>query len=274
VKALSRVGVVPSTSSDSQGAKIELVNVTKTFSSPARPAVLALANTSFSVREKEFVSILGPSGCGKSTLLNMIAGFLQPSSGAIYYQGVPITQPSAARTMVFQNYALFRWMTVRENIAFGLVAKGMPKIERDLRVNELLQMVGLSEFSASYPHHLSGGMQQRVALARALAPDPDLVLLDEPFGALDLLTREVMQEEMLKLQEKSGKTFILITHSVEEAVFLGTRVLLMFARPGRIKEDIPIVLPVPRVASMRTESRAFLDYREYLSNQLRSEISR
>src|SRR3546814_865263 len=203
----------------------------------------------------------------------MIAGFTTPTSGAIYYNGDRVTQPSALRTMVFQDYALFPWFTVEQNVAFGLVAKGTTKHQRRQMVDELLDMVGLRDFARSYPHHLSGGMRQRVALARALAPDPDVILLDEPFGALDLLTREVMQEEMLRLQKRSGKTFVLITHSVEEAVFLGSRVLLMSARPGRIKEDMVLDLPEERTAHMRTDNPRFLEYREYLSDALRAELS-
>jgi NitT/TauT family transport system ATP-binding protein len=251
--------------------KIAVEGVTKTFTQ-RKPVVHALAETSFEVMAQEFLCILGPSGCGKSTLLSIIAGIVAPSTGRVLCDGVAVTEPAAVRTVVFQDYALFPWMSVRRNVAFGLEAKGMPSRQVDARVGELLAMVGLDEFASSYPHQLSGGMRQRVALARALAPDPEVVLLDEPFAALDLLTREMMQEEMHRLRKLSGKTFILITHSVEEAVFLGTRVLLMGARPGRIRRDLKIELPDDRPADIRTENARFLHYREELSHALRQEL--
>ena len=253
-------------------AKVEVTAVSKVYEAPGRPPVHALDNVSLEVYEREFVSILGPSGCGKTTLLHMIAGFVAPSSGTVRYQGKPVTGPSPARTIVFQNYSLFQWMTAKDNVAFGLAAKGLGRAECDAKADRLLELVGLLDFRNSYPQHLSGGMQQRVALARALAPDPEVVLLDEPFAALDLLTREVMQEEMLNLKHKSGKSFVLITHSVEEAVFLGDRVHLMSGRPGRIREDIPIEISGQRTSNTRTESKEFLHYREYLSNALRHEL--
>lgn len=255
------------------GAKLVINEVSRSFTTRSRQTVDALGRVSFAVGEGEFLCILGPSGCGKSTLLRMIAGFVQPSSGQVLYDGQLITGPSAKRAMVFQDYALFQWMTVFDNVAFGLVAKKVARKDREARVMELLDFVGLSKFVHHYPHQLSGGMQQRIALARALAPDPDVVLLDEPFGALDLLTREVMQEEMLRLQKYSGKTFVLVTHSVEEAVFLGTRVLLFSAAPGTIREDVAIDLPEPRTNALRTENRKFLDYREHLSVALRQSLA-
>ena len=250
-------------------ALVVVDRVSKRFVLPGRPPALALQEVSFQVAAGEFLCILGPSGCGKSTLLNMLAGFTAPSTGELRYRGRPVTGPGPDRTMVFQDYALFDWMTVADNVAFGLVANGTPAAERRRRVMALLELVGLTTFATRYPHELSGGMRQRVGLARALAPDPDVILLDEPFAALDLLTRELMQEEMLRLQQDSGKTFILITHSVEEAVFLGNRVLLMSTGPGRIEEDLTIDLPTMRTAEMRTENKNFLAYREHLSALLR-----
>lgn len=257
------------TERSSQATKLTVDNVSVSFVTRRREEITALTGVSFTVEEGEFLCILGPSGCGKSTLLQMMAGFVEPSSGTLSYNDQIITGPSASRAMVFQDYALFTWMTVFDNVAFGLVAKKMERKERERRVIELLDFVGLTKFKGHYPQQLSGGMQQRIALARALAPDPDVVLLDEPFGALDLLTRELMQEELLRLQKFSGKTFILVTHSVEEAVFLGTRVLLFSPRPGRIREDVTIKLPEKRDNKLRTENRAFLEYREHLSNALR-----
>lgn len=204
------------------------------FNLPDGSSVDALKNISLDLCQGELLSILGPSGCGKTTLLNIIAGFLAPSNGQAILNGHPVTQPAAERGMVFQQGALFEWMNVRKNIAFGPSMKGMPVNQINQHVDELLETVGLHGFGDKAIYELSGGMQQRVALARCLANDPDVILMDEPLGALDALTREKMQGLILKLWKETGKTIILITHSVEEALLLGERLLVMAPRPGRI----------------------------------------
>ncbi len=208
-----------------------------TFSMPNGNCVEALKNISIDFKKGELISILGPSGCGKTTLLNIIAGFLSPTSGDILLNKEPITGPDEKRGMVFQQGALFEWMNVRKNIAFGPTMKNLPAAQIKHKVDELLETVGLHEFADKAIYELSGGMQQRVALARCLANDPDVILMDEPLGALDALTREKMQSLILKLWKETGKTIILITHSVEEALLLGERLLVMAPRPGRIHKE-------------------------------------
>ncbi len=198
----------------------------------------ALKNVNFNIKPGEIISVLGPSGCGKTTLLNIVAGFLAPSSGDISHNGVPIVGPKSDRGVVFQQGALFEWMSVEENINFGPKILGKPKAASQERTEELLQIVGLQDFAKKPVYQLSGGMQQRVALARSLANDPDVILMDEPLGALDALTREKMQNLILKLWDETGKSIMLITHSVEEALYLGGRVIVMAPRPGRILEDM------------------------------------
>lgn len=208
-----------------------------TFDLPDGSSVDALKNVSLDIKKGELISILGPSGCGKTTLLNIVAGFLCPSSGEVKLNGQAVNGPGAERGMVFQQGALFEWMSVRKNIAFGPSMKGISNSESDNRVNELLETVGLHGFGEKNVYELSGGMQQRVALARCLANDPDVILMDEPLGALDALTREKMQGLILKLWKETGKTIILITHSVEEALLLGERLLVMAPRPGHIHKE-------------------------------------
>ncbi|MGB0468007.1 MAG: taurine ABC transporter ATP-binding protein [Pontibacterium sp.] len=212
-------------------------DVSMIFDTPSGEQVHALENVSFSLKQGELLSVLGPSGCGKSTLLNIIAGFLAPTHGTIELASTEIHGPGSDRGMVFQQGALFEWLTVAENIGFGLTMKGRPKDEINQTVNHLLETVGLHDFGHKAIYELSGGMQQRVALARCLANDPDVILMDEPLGALDALTREKMQSLVLKLWKETGKTIILITHSVEEALFLGEKLFVMAPRPGRIKKQ-------------------------------------
>lgn len=207
------------------------------FELPNGDAVQALEKVSLSLNAGELLSILGPSGCGKTTLLNIVAGFLAPTSGTLMLNGHSIEGPDAERGMVFQQGALFEWMSVRENVGFGLLMKGTPKDEKAKVVDHLLDVVGLSDFKEKAVYELSGGMQQRVALARCLANDPDVILMDEPLGALDALTREKMQSLVLKLWKETGKTIVLITHSVEEALLLGERLIVMAPRPGRIHKE-------------------------------------
>jgi NitT/TauT family transport system ATP-binding protein len=208
--------------------------------------IAALADIDLTIADGEFLCLLGPSGCGKSTLLKLAAGLIAPSSGIIRINGHPVTAPGPDRAVVFQDYALFPWMTVRENAEFGLAARGLDPARRRAISGELLRVVGLGDFAEKYPHHLSGGMRQRVSIARALAVDPVLLLMDEPFGALDAQTRYVMQRELLRIWRTYRKTVLFVTHSIEEALYLGDRVLLMTARPGRIKAEMRVESPRPR----------------------------
>ncbi|MEM8753598.1 MAG: ABC transporter ATP-binding protein [Pseudomonadota bacterium] len=207
------------------------------FDLPNGDAVQALKNVSLHLKQGELMAVLGPSGCGKTTLLNIVAGFLAPTEGTVRLGDHRVTGPAAERGMVFQQGALFEWMNVRDNVAFGPRMKNAPSAETAKTVDHLLEVVGLKDFKEKAIYELSGGMQQRVALARCLANDPDVILMDEPLGALDALTREKMQGLVLKLWKETGKTIILITHSVEEALLLGERLLVMAPRPGRIHTE-------------------------------------
>jgi taurine transport system ATP-binding protein len=209
-----------------------------TFTAPGNGAVVeALKNINFTLKKGELLSVLGPSGCGKTTLLNMVAGFLNPTSGDLQLGGNTIRGPGVERGMVFQQGALFEWLTVSKNVDFGLRMKNMPAADRKKLVDKWLDIVGLAGFGDTPTYQLSGGMQQRVALARCLVNDPDLILMDEPLGALDALTREKMQSLILELWKETGKTIIIITHSVEEALLLGQRLFVMAPRPGRIHKE-------------------------------------
>jgi taurine transport system ATP-binding protein len=212
-------------------------NISMRFDLPNGSHVQALKNVSLSLQPGELLSVLGPSGCGKTTLLNILAGFLAPTEGKITLDGKRVTGPGPKRGMVFQQGALFEWMSVRKNVDFGPRMKGMPQVERDRITDHLLETVGLRDFKEKAVYELSGGMQQRVALARCLANDPEVILMDEPLGALDALTREKMQGLVLKLWKETGKTVVLITHSVEEALLLGERLIVMAPRPGRIFKE-------------------------------------
>ena len=216
---------------------LSIRNVSMRFDLPGGRAVKALQDVSLDLGQGELLSVLGPSGCGKTTLLHILAGFLAPTAGQVVLDGRPVTGPGPERGMVFQQGAMFEWMSVRRNVDFGPRMKGMPKAERDRLSDRLLETVGLGGFKDKAVYELSGGMQQRVALARCLANDPDVILMDEPLGALDALTREKMQGLVLKLWKETGKTVILITHSVEEALLLGERLVVMAPRPGRIFRD-------------------------------------
>ena len=216
-------------------AQIVVDNVSHMYRPARGRAVLALEQISLEVREREFVALLGPSGCGKSTLLYLIGGFLPVETGAILVDGKPVTAPGPDRGIVFQHFALFPWKTVRGNVLYGLERQGMPKEEREKRAQEFIELVGLHGFEDSYPSQLSGGMKQRTAIARTLAFDPSILLMDEPFGALDAQTRALMQTELLGIWQRTPKTVIFVTHDVQEAVYLADRVAVMSARPGRIK---------------------------------------
>lgn len=219
--------------------KIAFERVAKTYGR-GPSAVVALDPVDLSISPGEFVSIVGPSGCGKTTLLNIAAGFERPTSGRVLEDGMPVSGPGPSRGVVFQQGALFNWMTVRENAAFGPRSRGTPAATAYASADALLELVGLSAFAHKYPYQLSGGMQQRVGIARALANDPSVLLMDEPFAALDQQNREMLQEEIRSIWQRTGKTVLWITHSIEEALFLSTRVVVMTARPGRIKTILPV----------------------------------
>ncbi|ORE94194.1 ABC-type nitrate/sulfonate/bicarbonate transport system, ATPase component [Stappia sp. 22II-S9-Z10] len=231
---------------------------------------VALSPIDLTVERNDFVTILGPSGCGKSTLLRIVAGLDDPTTGRVMVAGREVVGPGPDRGMVFQSYTLFPWLTVADNIAFGLRRKGVPAAQQKEIVDFYLGKTGLTKFGKHLPKELSGGMQQRVAIARALANDPDILLLDEPFGALDNQTRGLMQELLLKIWEDDQKTVLFVTHDIEEAIFLASRCIVMTARPGRIKADVEIDLPRPRDYHLKT-SAALLAFKERLTEDIRAE---
>src|SRR5579871_1993 len=233
-----RLNPVPGAELDRRGidqAQIIVEEVCHHYRPPVGREVAALENVSLMVREHEFLALLGPSCCGKSTLLYLVGGFLPIETGKILVDGRPIAGPGPDRGIVFQNFALFPWKTVRKNVLYGLERQGLPRAERERRAQSFIDLVGLTGFEDSYPSHLSGGMKQRTALARTLAFDPDILLMDEPFGALDAQTRSLMQTELLAILARAPKTVIFVTHDVQEAVYLADRIAVMSARPGRIK---------------------------------------
>src|SRR5579871_5429509 len=233
-----------------EGSSLRVVDVSKHFASvdDAGRRTQALDSVSLSIRPGELVSILGPSGCGKSTLLRLIAGLDVPDSGTLWVGSEPISSPSAERGLVFQDPNLFPWLTVRRNVGAGLVARGMLSQKR-AEVDDFMRLVGLEGFAEVYPHHLSGGMAQRVALARALINHPKILLLDEPLGALDAFTRMRMQDEVLRLWQARGTTILLVTHDIDEAIYMSSRIVIMTPRPGRIEQVIDIPLDRPRERS-------------------------
>jgi ABC-type nitrate/sulfonate/bicarbonate transport system ATPase subunit len=243
--------------------------VSKVFERSGHAPLTVLQHIELDIRPGEFLTIIGPSGCGKTTLLNLLGGFVRPTTGSAFKDESEITGPGPDRTMVFQDYALFPWLTVADNIAFGLRAKGMGKAELGPRVAHFLNLVGLSGFADAYPPQLSGGMRQRVSIARALAPDPDVVLMDEPFAALDSLTRDKLQEELLSIWSRSRKTFVLITHNIEEAAFLSDRIVVMRSHPGRIRSILDIDLPRPRQPEIRIRDPLFLELKQRVSDLVR-----
>jgi NitT/TauT family transport system ATP-binding protein len=255
--------------------KLGLRHVTKTFVSPERDhELVAVEDVSLEAGPNEFICLLGPSGCGKTTLLNLIAGFLEPTEGELSVDGQPITGAHSDRGVVFQDYALFPWLTVQQNVQFGPRVLGLSRADRELVADKYLAMVGLTEFSRRYPHQLSGGMKQRVAIARALANHPSILLLDEPFGALDAMTRETMQDELLALTAQEPKLVVFVTHSVLEAVFLADRIIVMSVRPGRVLADISVPLPHPRDRTAADVTEYVREIRNLLAPQLREEARR
>jgi taurine transport system ATP-binding protein len=250
---------------------LSIKSLSMRFDVPGGAPVQALQDVSLEIAKGELVSVLGPSGCGKTTLLNILAGFLMPTEGKVTLNGRAVTGPDPERGMVFQQGALFEWMSVRRNVDFGPRMKGMPQAERDSITDHLLETVGLQSFKDKAVYELSGGMQQRVALARCLANNPDVILMDEPLGALDALTREKMQGLVLKLWKETGKTVILITHSVEEALLLGERLIVMAPRPGRIFKEYRLPFAERGVgADLRTvkKSDGFADTREEILSMI------
>jgi len=234
---------------------------------------LALQPTTLNVADNDFITVLGPSGCGKSTLLRIVAGLDEPTAGQVLLDDQPIAGPGADRGMVFQSYTLFPWLTVRENICFGLREKNMPAQQQQEIAGRFIDEVGLAGFESHYPKQLSGGMQQRVALARALANDPKILLLDEPFGALDNQTRALMQELLLSIWELHKKTVLFVTHDIDEAIFMANRCVVFSARPGRIKNELAIDLPYPRHYTVKTTQR-FSELKAVVTEDIRAETLR
>jgi NitT/TauT family transport system ATP-binding protein len=250
-------------------SQIVIDNVTHTYRPPHGRPVLALDQVGLEIRPREFLALLGPSGCGKSTLLYLIGGFLPIEAGRITVAGRPITGPGPDRGIVFQHFALFPWKSVRANILYGMERQGMARAERERRAQDLIDLVGLKGFEDSFPSQLSGGMKQRTAIARTLAIDPEILLMDEPFGALDSQTRSLMQAELLRIWQASPKTVVFVTHDVQEAVYLADRVAVMSARPGRIKTIVETCFDKtdPRLF----KSKAFVDKVDEIWRQVRDE---
>ncbi|MEU5409914.1 ABC transporter ATP-binding protein [Nocardia asteroides] len=254
--------------------KLALRGVGKQFTvRGAAEKFTAIDDISIEVGAGEFLVLVGPSGSGKSTLLDLLGGLSTPSSGQILLDGAPVTGPGLDRGVVFQQYALLPWRTARANIQFGLEAKGVPRRERKAIADHYLELVGLAGFGDRYPHELSGGMKQRVAIARSLAFDPEVLLMDEPFAALDAQTRESLQDELLRIWRTTGKTILFITHGIDEAVYLGQRVAVLTSRPGRIKAVIDIEIDRDGDTDVRS-SEQFRDYRHRIWTELQSEVSR
>ncbi|MEU5758504.1 ABC transporter ATP-binding protein [Nocardia sp. NPDC047648] len=254
--------------------KLALTGVRKQFAvRGSQERFTALEDISLALREGEFLVLVGPSGSGKSTLLDLLGGLSKPTSGEILLDGKPITGPGLDRGIVFQQYALLPWRTARSNIEFGLEAKGLRRRTRRELADHYLELVGLSGFGDRYPHELSGGMKQRVAIARSLAFDPEVLLMDEPFAALDAQTRESLQDELLRIWRATGKTVLFITHGIDEAVYLGQRVAVLTSRPGRIKAIVDVELDRDTDDDIRSSQR-FRDYRHEIWTLLHSEVQR
>ena len=250
--------------------QLSIRGVSRTFTSARGKATQALLPVDFEVRENDFVTILGPSGCGKSTMLRIVAGLDFPTTGQVVLDGQSVEGPGADRGMVFQSYTLFPWLTIEQNIRFGLRERGMGLAEQKDRSDYFISKVGLRGFEQHFPKQLSGGMQQRTAIARALANDPKILLMDEPFGALDNQTRVLMQELLLGIWEAERKTVMFVTHDIDEAIFMANRVAVFSARPGRIKTELAVDLPHPRHYTIKT-SPEFMDLKARLTEEIRAE---
>jgi len=252
--------------------KLEVYNLSKSYRVKGKRLVV-LQDINFQLAHREFVCLLGASGCGKSTLLNIVAGLVSPCSGQVIVDGQVVSGPGADRGMVFQGYTLYPWLTVAQNVAFGLQLQNLPKREQQERVAYYLDIIGLTSFAKSYPKQLSGGMKQRVAIARSLANQPEVLLMDEPFGALafgalDAQTKEQMQQFLIELWERTHVTILMITHDIEEAIFLAQRVYIISSRPSQIKSEIPIPLPKHRTLELKLSSE-FLEIKRMIVHQLR-----
>lgn len=252
-----------------RSVKLQIEGVSKVFNSRNREMV-ALNGVDLDIMENEFICVVGPSGCGKSTLLNIIAGLAEPTSGRVLCDGIEVKGTGTERGVVFQQYALFPWMTVKKNVMFGLDLKGIKGVEAEEIAMKYIKMVQLEDFVNHYPKELSGGMKQRVAIARAYAVNPSVLLMDEPFGALDAQTRTQLQQELLETWEKEKKTCFFITHDVDEAVILAQKVIIMSARPGRIKKIVNIDIPYPRNQETKMSSR-FLELKNHIWSQVYQE---
>jgi ABC-type nitrate/sulfonate/bicarbonate transport system ATPase subunit len=251
---------------------VEIQGVSKSFQKTVKnhfTELRALANVNLSIRENEFVSIIGPSGCGKTTLLKIIDGLIPCDSGGISINGKQVTTPGPDRAVVFQTFALLPWRTVLANVEFSLELRRMPREERVNTARDYLKRVGLADFENHYPHELSGGMQQRAGLARALAVNPMILLMDEPFGSVDAQTRQLLQEELLELWQRERKTVIFVTHSMDEAVYLSDRVVVMTPRPGKVAEVLDVPLPRPRLADEVRRDPKFVDLTNYIWDSLK-----
>jgi NitT/TauT family transport system ATP-binding protein len=251
-------------------AEIAIEGVSKVYKPDSPAPVRALEETSLEVAGGRFVCIVGPSGCGKSTLLSMVAGLIRPSSGSIRVAGAPVTGPGPERGLVFQEYGLFPWLTVRGNIGFGLSCRGVAAAEREAVVDKYVKLTGLAGFENRYPSELSGGMKQRVAIGRTLANNPRVLLMDEPFGAVDALTRESLQDELLNLWKVEKKTILFVTHSMMEAAYLADEIVLLRARPGRVFATLTVPLEHPR----RRTDRAFLGFYSQAEETFKAEVGR
>ncbi len=254
---------------EERNIKVKIDNVKKIYNS-RNGEMIALNGVSLDIYENEFICVVGPSGCGKSTLLNIIAGLLEPSSGKVYCDGKEVVGTGTERGVVFQQYALFPWMTVKKNVMFGLNLQGIKGAEAEEKAMKYIKMVQLEDFLDHYPKELSGGMKQRVAIARAYAVNPSVLLMDEPFGALDAQTRTQLQSELLETWEKERKTCFFITHDVDEAIILAQKVIIMSARPGRIKEIVDINIPYPRNQETKMTPR-FLELKNHIWSQVYQE---
>jgi NitT/TauT family transport system ATP-binding protein len=251
-RSSTRVRMLANASSDQ--TIIGLENVTQTFVTPSGK-ITVLSDISLEVKRGSMLCIVGPSGCGKTTLLNLISGFLTPTSGTVKINGRPIMGPGPDRAVVFQRDSVFPWLTVRQNLEYGPKVQGIPRRQWAQRIDEYLEKVGLKDFANHYPKQLSGGMRKRVDIARAYANKPDILLMDEPFGSLDVMTKELMQKDLIELSYKEKKSLIFITHDIEEAVFLGDEVLVMTKRPPNIKRRIEVPFPQPRDISLKLEAQ-------------------
>lgn len=248
-------------------------NISKSFRSKNNDSqIKVIDNLSFKVGNGEFFCIVGPSGCGKSTIINLIAGFLKPDEGKILIDDCLVTKPGAKRSVVFQDYILFPWKTVAQNIEFGLKFKIFDKVKRNERVKFFLEKIRLEKFANYYPFEISGGMKQKVALARALAVEPKIILMDEPFASLDQQTRDLLQEELIKIKNEFSQTIIFVTHNIEEALFLGDRILVLTQRPAKFKDVINNPFPSPRSPDIRNKSD-FIDIRHKIWHLLREEMN-